>query len=175
MTNWGRQGTLTVLSRHLAETDPSKAVITKSPAPAGCDPSRIVASADGQWVWVTAQSSNAVLGYDAAKLRTDPAHALAAVVPVGENPIGMQYIDSGRQLVVANSGSSHNLMVIDTHAALCRADHVVTGSITAGKGPRDFGLAHGGSTLYVTNLGAGLLQAIRLDSIPSATPATSCS
>jgi len=52
---------------------------------------------------------------------------------------------------------------------------VVTGSITAGKGPRDFGLAHGASTVYVTNLGAGLLEAIRLDSIPSATPATSCS
>jgi hypothetical protein len=51
----------------------------------------------------------------------------------------------------------------------------VTGSITAGKGPRDFGLAGGGSTLFVTNLGAGLLQAIRLDSIPAATPATSCS
>jgi DNA-binding beta-propeller fold protein YncE len=174
VTNWGRQGTLSVLSRHLAETDPSKAVITKSPAPAGCDPSRIVASADGQWVWVTAQSSNAVLGYDAAKLRTDPAHALAAVVPVGENPIGMQYIDSGRQLVVANSGSSHNLMVIDTHAALCRAGHQVTGSIAAGKGPRDFSLAAGGGTLLVTNLGAGLLEAVRLDGIPPGSQASSC-
>jgi DNA-binding beta-propeller fold protein YncE len=175
VTNWGQQGTVSVLSRHLAETDPGHALLTKSPAPAGCDPSRIVPSADGKWVFVTSQSSNALLGYDATKLRTDPAHALVTVVPVGENPIGMQYIDSGRELVVANSGSSHNLMVIDTHAALCRADHVVTGSITAGKGPRDFGLAHGGSTLYVTNLGAGLLEAIRLDSIPSATPATSCS
>jgi DNA-binding beta-propeller fold protein YncE len=174
VTNWGRQGTLTVLSRHLAETDPSKAVITKSPAPAGCDPSRIVASADGQWVWVTAQSSNAVLGYDAAKLRTDPAHALAAVVPVGENPIGMQYIDSGRQLVVANSGSSHNLMVIDTHAALCRAGHQVTGSMAAGKGPRDFSLAAGGGTLLVTNLGAGLLEAVKLDGIPPGSQASSC-
>ena len=175
VTNWGQQGTVSVLSRHLAETDPGHALLTKSPAPAGCDPSRIVPSADGKWVFVTSQSSNALLGYDATKLRTDPAHALVTVVPVGENPIGMQYIDSGRELVVANSGSSHNLMVIDTHAALCRADHVVTGSITAGKGPRDFGLAHGGSTLYVTNLGAGLLEAIRLDSIPSATPASSCS
>jgi len=175
VTNWGQQGAVSVLSRHLAETDPGHALLTRSPAPAGCDPSRIVPSADGRWVFVTAQSSNALLGYDATKLRTDPAHALVTVVPVGENPIGMQYIDSGRELVVANSGSSHNLMVIDTHAALCRADHVVTGSITAGKGPRDFGLAHGASTVYVTNLGAGLLEAIRLDSIPSATPATSCS
>jgi len=175
VTNWGQQGSVSVLSRHLAETDPGHALLTKSPAPAGCDPSRIVPSADGKWVFVTSQSSNALLGYDATKLRTDPAHALVTVVPVGENPIGMQYIDSGRELVVANSGSSHNLMVIDTHAALCRAGHVVTGSITAGKGPRDFGLVHGGSTLYVTNLGAGLLEAIRLDSIPAATPATSCS
>ena len=31
------------------------------------------------------------------------------------------------------------------------------------------------STLFVTNLGAGLLQAIRLDSIPAASKATSCS
>jgi DNA-binding beta-propeller fold protein YncE len=175
VTNWGQQGSVSVLSRHLAETDPGNALLTKSPAPAGCDPSRIVPSADGRWVFVTAQSSNALLGYDATKLRTDPAHALVTVVPVGENPIGMQYIDSGRELVVANSGSSHNLMVINTHAALCRSGHAVTGSITAGKGPRDFGLAGGGSTLFVTNLGAGLLQAIRLDSIPAATPATSCS
>jgi DNA-binding beta-propeller fold protein YncE len=174
VTNWGQQGTLTVLSRHLAETDPKNAVITKSPAPAGCDPSRIWATADGQWVWVTAQSSNAVLGYDAAKLRTDPAHALATVVPVGENPIGLLAIDQGRQLMVANSGSSHNLMVIDTHAALCRAGHQVTGSIAAGKGPRDFGVAAGGGTLLVTNLGAGLLQAVRLDGIPPGSQASSC-
>jgi DNA-binding beta-propeller fold protein YncE len=174
VTNWGQQGTVSVLSRHLAETDPGHALLTKSPAPAGCNPSRIVPSADGKWVFVTSQSSNALLGYDATKLRTDPAHALITVVPVGENPIGMQYIDSGHQLLVANSGSSHNLMVIDTHAALCRADHVVTGSITAGKGPRDFGLARGASTVYVTNLGAGLLEAIRLDSIPPASKASSC-
>jgi DNA-binding beta-propeller fold protein YncE len=174
VTNWGQQGTLTVLSRHLAETDPGHAVITKSPAPAGCDPSRIWATADGQWVWVTAQSSNAVLGYDAAKLRTDPAHALAAVVPVGENPIGLQAIDQGRQLVVANSGSSENLMVIDTHAALCRAGHQVTGSIRAGKGPRDFSLAASGGTLLVTNLGAGLLEVVRLDGIPPGSKASSC-
>jgi DNA-binding beta-propeller fold protein YncE len=174
VTNWGRQGTLSVLSRHLAETDSGHALLTTSPAPAGCDPSRIVASADGQWVWVTSQSSNAVLGYDAAKLRTDPAHALVAVVPVGENPIGMQYIDSGRQLVVANSGSSRNLMVIDTHAALCRAGHQVTGSIVAGKGPRDFSLAAGGGTLLVTNLGAGLLEAVKLDGIPPGSQASSC-
>ena len=174
VTSWGRSGTVSVLSRHLAETDPGNAVITRSPAPAGCDPSRILASADGQWVWVTAQSSNAVLGYDAAKLRTDPAHALAAVVPVGENPIGMQAIDEGRQIVVANSGSSHNLMVIDTHAALCRAGHQVTGSIVAAKGPRDFGLAAGGGTLLVTNLGAAQLEAVRLDGIPPGSKASSC-
>jgi hypothetical protein len=51
---------------------------------------------------------------------------------------------------------------------------VVTGSITAGKGPRDFGLAHGGSTLYVTNLGAGLLEAIRLDGIPPGSQGGQC-
>jgi len=174
VTNWGRSGTLSVLSRHLAETDPQHAVITKSPAPAGCDPSRIWATADGQWVWVTAQSSNAVLGYDAAKLRTDPAHALAAVVPVGENPIGVQAIDQGRQLVVANSGSSHNLFVIDTHAALCRAGHQVTGSIAAGKGAREFGLTSGGGTLLVTNLGAAQLEAVKLDGIPPGSQASSC-
>ena len=174
VTSWGRSGTVSVLSRHLAETDPKNAVITKSPAPAGCDPSRVLASADGQWVWVSAQSSNAVLGYDAAKLRTDPAHALAAVVPVGENPIGLQAIDQGRQLVVANSGISHNLMVIDTHAALCRAGHQVAGSIVAGKGPRDFGLTAGGGTLLVTNLGAGLLEAVRLDGIPPGSQAGQC-
>jgi DNA-binding beta-propeller fold protein YncE len=149
-------------------------VLTKSPAPAGCEPSRIVTSADGQYVWITAQSSNAVLGYGTTKLRTDPAHALAAVVPVGDNPIGVEAIDHDRQLVVANSGTSHNLMVIDTHAALCRAGHQVTGSITAGQGPREFSLAAGSGTLLVTNLGAGLLEAVRLDGIPPGSQALSC-
>jgi DNA-binding beta-propeller fold protein YncE len=166
VTDWGPPGTISVVNMHLAETDPGKALPAGHPLPAGCQPSRVVTSSHGRYVWVTAQASNALLAFSAARLRTDPAHALIATVPVGKNPIGEKAINHDRQIVVANSGRPHSLMVIDTQQALCReGKRALVGSIATGKGPREFDLADG-STLLVTNLGSGRLAAVSINDIP---------
>jgi DNA-binding beta-propeller fold protein YncE len=173
VTSWGPPGTIGVVSMHLAETHPQKALLTRPPRAAGCQPSRVVTSAHGTVVWVTAQGSNALLAFSAAKLRTDPAHSLIATVHVGQNPIGEQLINGDKRIAVANSDSSPpNLMVIDTKQALCReGKRALVGSIRTGKGPRELELQDG-KTLLVTNLGSGRLEAVSINDIPLTSPGT---
>lgn len=170
VTNWGPPGTIRVVNMHLAETDPQQALSTRPSVPAGCQPSRVVTSANGRFVWVTAQGSNALLAFSAAKLRTDPAHSLIAIVQVGENPIGEKAINDDRQIVVANSGRLHNLMVVDTQKALCQqGKRALVGSIATSRGPREFDLQDG-KTLLVTDLGSGRLEAVSISDIPLPSP-----
>jgi DNA-binding beta-propeller fold protein YncE len=130
----------------------------------------VVTSVDGRYVWVTAQGSNALLAFRATGLRASPGKALAAVVPVGDHPIGAVEVRAGRQIVVANSGGSRNLMVVDTRTALCQPGHrAVTGAIPAGRGPRELS-PEGSKALLVTNLGAGQLEAVSLDGLPQPGP-----
>jgi DNA-binding beta-propeller fold protein YncE len=172
VTSWGPPGTISIVSMHLAETDPRKAVLTRH-RPAGCQPSRVMTSAHGGVVWVTAQGSNALLAFSAARLRTAPAHSLTAVVHVGQNPIGEQFINGNERIVVANSGSSPpSLMVIDTKRALCgEGKRALVGSIRTGKGPRELYLKDG-KTLLVTNLGADRLETVSINDIPLTSPGT---
>src|SRR5215467_962404 len=57
----GGEGSLSVISVATALTDPSHAIVAT--VRAGCDPVRVVASADGRTVWVAARSSNAIFGF----------------------------------------------------------------------------------------------------------------
>jgi DNA-binding beta-propeller fold protein YncE len=75
-----------VISVAEAERDPARAV--RATVPAGCSPVRVVVSADGRTVWVTARESDDLLAFSAGSLLNDPSHALLAVVPVGEAPVG---------------------------------------------------------------------------------------
>jgi DNA-binding beta-propeller fold protein YncE len=76
-TSTGRRaGTLTAISLRRAETKPAAAVVAT--VPAGCSPVRVITSADGNVLWVTARGSDAVLGFSATRLRADPRHALQA-------------------------------------------------------------------------------------------------
>ncbi len=99
-----------------AETRPGRAVVATILA--GCSPVRVITSANGRVVWVTARGSNAVLGFSAARLLTRPRHALVAHVQVGAAPVGLALVDNGIRLVVADSnrfgekGASSNLAVI---------------------------------------------------------------
>jgi hypothetical protein len=79
-------GTLSVISIATAEHDPARSVVRT--VDAGCQPVRVVVSANGQTVWVTARASDELLGFSAAKLRSDPRHALIAAVRVGEHRSG---------------------------------------------------------------------------------------
>jgi DNA-binding beta-propeller fold protein YncE len=115
-------GTVTAIDLRQAETRPATAVA--GTVPAGCSTVRVVTSADGKVVWVTARGSDAVLGFSAAALRTDPARALLARVQVGEAPVGLALSGDGKRLVVADSdrfsakGATANLAIVNVSAAL---------------------------------------------------------
>jgi DNA-binding beta-propeller fold protein YncE len=163
------EGTVSVVSLARAETNPRNAVVS-TPATAGCTPSRVMTSADGSVVWVTTQGSNALLAFNAVKLRTDPSHSLIAKVAVGQNPIGETFIKGGAQIVVADSNKSHSIVsssdlaVVNTKDALAGKPALV-GLIRTGMQPREFDL-EGGQTLLVSNTGSGQLEAVTIGGIP---------
>ena len=98
-------GVLNVIDVSQAEKHPGPAVVMK-PIPAGCQTNRVAFSPDGQELWVTAAGSNALLGFSAAKLLSDPAHALIARVAVGQSPLGLAVISNGSRIVVADSNKA---------------------------------------------------------------------
>jgi DNA-binding beta-propeller fold protein YncE len=161
------QGRLSIIDEHKAETDPKNAVLHTLKA--GCSDVRAITSPDGSEVWVTARESNMLLGYDAAKLRTDPDNALNAKVPVGSNPIGETYAKNKTRIVVAcsnlldNPNGKPSLYVVNPAAAL-DGKPAVTGKIIVGTEPRQFTTK--GNTLMVTNTGGGEIQALNMLDLP---------
>ena len=140
---------------------------------AGCAPVRVIASADGQTIWVTSRDSDALLGFSAAKMVSDPTHALEAQVDVGTAPIGETFanVNGQTRILVADSnlnstpGAVANVAVIDPAKALRRVPSLL-GYVSTGKIPRQFTIQPGGKTALVTNTGSGQLQAIELGTLP---------
>src|SRR5579859_1067198 len=95
------EGLLSVLSVQKLETNPRSAVVSQ--AKAGCGPAGVVVSPDGKTVWVTAEQSNDLLGFSAARLRSAPKKALMARVRVGQTPTGEILIDGGAKMIVADT------------------------------------------------------------------------
>lgn len=62
-------------------------------------------------VWVTARASDDVLCFAAARLVTDPSHALVAAVRVGEAPVGL-----ANGTVLVSNFSSGQVEAVDTAA-----------------------------------------------------------
>jgi DNA-binding beta-propeller fold protein YncE len=168
-TQGASEGTVSVIDTVLAETDPAKAV--KASADAGCDPVRTIT--DGTTVWVTSRESNALLGFSASRLLSDPKHALEAQVNVGSAPIGETFARSGSQtrILIANSNQSGpssvapTVAVVDPAKAL-RRQQALLGYISTGQLPRQFTIQPDGKTALVTNDLAGQLQAIDLTTLP---------
>jgi DNA-binding beta-propeller fold protein YncE len=160
------QGTLTVINVARAEVHPAAA--TAATVPAGCDPGRVITTAGGANVWVTARASNALLAFSAARLRTDPGRALIAKVEVGAAPIGLTAVHGGSRILVANSGrhgtGRASLGVIDTAAALSGRPAVL-GLIQAGMLPREFAVEPDGQTALVTNSDSHQLEAVNVSSL----------
>jgi len=162
-------GTVTAIDLRQAETRPADAVA--GTVPAGCSPVRVVTSADGKVVWVTARGSDAVLGFSAAALRTDPRHALLTQVQVGEAPVGLALSGDGQRLVVADSdrfsakGATANLAVVNVSAALARRPALL-GLIPAGAFPREMTVIPRTDTLLVTDYLAEQVQAVNLATAP---------
>jgi DNA-binding beta-propeller fold protein YncE len=159
------QGTLTVISLDRAETDPAGSVV--STVDAGCSPVRVITSADGGVVWVTARESDRLLGFSAARLRTSPAHSLIASVQVGEAPVGLALVGGGTRIVVADSNrfaapnATSSLAVVSVPAALAGRPALI-GYLTAGGFPRQMALEPDGRTLLVTNFASQQLEAVGL-------------
>ena len=125
----------------------------------------MITSADGSQLWVTAANSNALLGFSAAKLLSDPQHALLARQAVGAVPLGLTLVDHGTRIVVADSDRSNLPTGVSVQAALARHPALL-GYLTSGQQPRQFALLPGGGTLLVTNTGSQQLQAISLAHLP---------
>jgi DNA-binding beta-propeller fold protein YncE len=162
-------GILQVISVRAARSRPADATVAV--ARAGCNPVRVITSADGRTVWVTARASDELLGFSAARLRSSPAGALAAAVRVGELPVGLALVDGGRRIVVADSdrfdvpGAGASLAVVNVRAALSgRA--ALAGYLHSGSFPRELALEPGGGPLLVTNYGSRQLQAVRVTGLP---------
>jgi DNA-binding beta-propeller fold protein YncE len=162
------QGTISVIDLAKAELSPSASVVAS--APAGCGPVRVVVSADGSTVWVSARESDAVLGFSAPRLRAS-APALISEVPVGEAPVGLALVDGGRFLVVADSNrfgaasQEADLAVVDVSAALARRPALL-GTIKAGGFPREMSLEGPRGVLLVANYSSDQLETIDTSGLP---------
>jgi DNA-binding beta-propeller fold protein YncE len=165
----GGQGTLAVISVHKAETDPAHAIV--STVTAGCSPVRVITSASGGTVWVTARGSDMLLGFSASRLRGDPAHALIARAGVGEAPVGLALVDSGQRVVVADSnrfskpGARSTLAVVNVAAALAHRP-ALAGYLPAGGFPRQMALEPDGRVLLVTNFASQQLETVNVTNLP---------
>jgi DNA-binding beta-propeller fold protein YncE len=164
-------GVLNVIDVPAAEKHPAGPAAVMKPIPAGCQTNRVAFSPDGQELWVTAAGSNALLGFSAAKLLSDPAHALIARVAVGQSPLGLAVISNGSRIVVADSnkgggpGSQANLAVVDT--AKARAGKLaLVGYLRSGLQPRQFAVVSHSTTLLVTNTGSAQVQTVDLSRLP---------
>ncbi|HEY1620290.1 MAG TPA: protein kinase [Streptosporangiaceae bacterium] len=162
------EGTLSVLRLSSAEKASAKSVV--SAVDAGCSPARITFTGHGSTVWVTARDSNAVLGFAAAKLRSDPSAALLADVKVGQLPIGLTSTPGGRRLVIADSNAdassaSGDLAVVDPAAALA-GKPALLGVIPLSGQPRQLTMADGGDTVLIANQVTRVLQALKTSDLP---------
>jgi DNA-binding beta-propeller fold protein YncE len=164
------QGILQVISIRRAETHPGRAVVAT--VSAGCEPVRVISSASGRVLWVTARASDTLLGFSAARLRTDPAHSIIARVRVGEAPVGLALVRNGTRIVVADSdrffktpGAWPSLAVVDVAAALA-GKPALLGYLRPGGFPREMALEPAGRTLLVTNFYVSQLDSVNVAKLP---------
>jgi DNA-binding beta-propeller fold protein YncE len=160
-------GVLSVLKMATAEKNPAKSVVAQ--ADTACTPARVVVSGDGKTVWVTASASNALLGFSASLLRSDPSHALIAEVNVGQTPTGMRMVNNSTRMIIADAdlhgAGAHNLAVVNLSAALSRKSALL-GFIPTGLHPREFASTSDGRYLVVSDSGSDQVQIIDLSKLP---------
>jgi DNA-binding beta-propeller fold protein YncE len=158
------EGMLSVLSVRRAETHPARSVI--SAATAGCGAYRVIASPDGTVLWVIAQESNYLLGFSAAKLRTNPAHALVARVAIGATPLDEVLVSGGSRIIITDNAGA-DLAVVDPAVALAGKKHALVGYVSTAALPRFFAFeVDGPVVLLVTGGRSEQVQAIKTDDLP---------
>lgn len=165
----GDIGTLSVINVKTAESRPAKSVVAT--VKAGCEPVRVITSASGSVVWVTARASDTLLGFSASRLITAPAKALVASVRVGTAPVGLALVNSGSRIVVADSnrfggkGATSSLAVVNVKAALAGRKALV-GYLRAGGFPREMAVLPGRHTLLVGNFFSDQLESVDTAGLP---------
>jgi DNA-binding beta-propeller fold protein YncE len=164
------EGAVMVVDVQRAESDPANSVVSR--VPAGCSPVRLAISPVGDRVFVTARNSNALLAFDAAKLRAGSGDALIGSVPVGPAPVGVAVVNDGKLVIVSNSNrfdrsgkARQTAMVIDA-AKVSSGQQALLGTIPAGLFPREFGLSPDGHTLFLSNYVSSEMEMIDLDHLP---------
>lgn len=161
------EGAIVVVDMKLATTNPGASVLRR--VPAGCSPARIVASRETGKVYVTARGSNELLTFTERELAgsTGAADPRSKGMAVGQSPVGVALVDSGRKLVVAGSDRFHTgaagsaLYVVD--AARVGVNAMPLRSIPSSGFPREIRTTADGRTLLVTNFDGGSLQIVDLE------------
>lgn len=158
------QGAIIVVDVARAKVKPAESVVAK--VPGGCSPVRMAISPRGDYVYVTARNSNAMLAFDTAKLVKDSANALVGRVPVGAAPVPIAVAEAGRKIFVGNSNrfaagenDTQDVTVIDA-AKVVDGSAAVLGKIPAQKFPREFGSSSDGNTLFLANYLSDSLEII---------------
>lgn len=128
---------------------------------AGCSPVRTIVTADGTTVWVSARGDDRVIAFDAAKIRTDPRHALVAQARVGSAPVGIALLAHDTLLAVANSNRFDPGSASSTASVVQLGDPpALRASVPTGSFPREFSVSPDGSVLYLTNFRSRTVELI---------------
>jgi DNA-binding beta-propeller fold protein YncE len=162
------QGSISVIDVEILKTDPSNALISNV-TPVGCGTVRILATE--KTVWVTARESNHLVGFDAAKLISNPSEALVASVQVGTSPVGLIFAKNNSRILTADSNrflytnTTSGISVVDVKAAL-RGEKALLGRIPTGRFPREIAISPDKRTILVSDYYTKQVQTIEVDSIP---------
>ena len=158
-------GALTTIDVGKAEHAARHAIV--SVVLAGCNPSRVVATAST--VYVTARESDALLAFSAKALITHPARALRQELSVGEAPVGLALVNHDGGLVVAcsiRSNAKRNVSGLAVVTVDQGGRMALTGSIRSGRSPRDMAASPDGRVLLVTNYGSSQLESVTEAGLP---------
>jgi YVTN family beta-propeller protein len=161
------EGAVSVVDVDRARIQPSHSVM--GVIAAACSPVRGVLSPDNSRLYVSARGSNSLLIFDTARLIGDITNAQPLTVPVGTAPAGVEVIDDGREVVVANSnrfggGVGSNLSVVDASKADQGAS-AVEGTMPAGLFARELHATADGKVLLLTDYDSGQIDVIAVDGL----------
>jgi len=161
-------GLLTVIDVDKAKLGYGRLSIMRTIA-SGCSPVRIVESADGKMIWVTARGDNRVLGFDVNMLLSQrPNESFVGHADSGGTaPVGLALFNNDRLLAVANSNRFHAkdgvasvgfIDVREPSKAMVVKSLVLENEKSF---PRNVKVGPDDSTLYVTLYNADKLEVIK--------------
>ena len=146
------QGVVTAIDVALATQDPQHAVTGEIRA--GCNPVRVIMSADGSSLWISQRGQDSVLGVAAASVTSSTVSPDAVSLPVGKSPVGLAARPDGKELWVGKSDrfstAAGSLMLISPANP---RDARAGSSLAVGSFPRDLRFMPDGRTLVAAVFG----------------------